>query len=135
PWTRSTRSVRRRSIRWHRRLTPWRVRSSAPSLTSNELAAARGRAGHCPAHDGASTMTWFRRGTPPPTQQDPQEDEDTPDALRRRLWDLVQLVNRSAGQLPVDAVVLSRKVTDTIREVIETSTDHQLDIYAVVQVN
>jgi hypothetical protein len=81
-------------------------------------------------------MTWFRRGgAPPPVQQNQPEDDDSPDALRRRLWDLVQLVNRSAGQLPVEAVVLSRKVTDTIREVIETSTDHQLDIYAIVQVN
>jgi hypothetical protein len=37
--------------------------------------------------------------------------------------------------LPVEAVVLARQVTDTVREVIETSGDRELDVYAVVQVN
>ena len=79
-------------------------------------------------------MTWFRRPReePPPS---PPPDEDSPDQLRRRLWELVQFINRSAGQLPVEAVVLSRQVTDTIREVIETSADRALDVYAVVQIN
>jgi predicted oxidoreductase len=81
-------------------------------------------------------MTWFRRSRdeppPPPT---PPEDEDSPDKLRRRLWELVQFVNRSAGRLPVEAVVLARQVTDRIREVIATSDDRPLDVYAVVQIN
>src|SRR4051794_3855552 len=81
-------------------------------------------------------MTWFRRSrddaSPPPT---PPEDEDSPDKLRRRLWELVQFVNRSAGRLPVEGVVLARQVTDRIREVIETSNDRPLDVYAVVQIN
>jgi hypothetical protein len=51
------------------------------------------------------------------------------------LWELVQFVNRSAGRLPVEAVVIARQVTDTIREVIETSDDRALDVYAVVQIN
>jgi hypothetical protein len=81
-------------------------------------------------------MTWFRRGhDTPPVQSEPEEDKDAPDALRRRLWELVQFINRNAGKLPVEAVVLSRQVTDTIREVIETSTDHALDVYAVVSIN
>ena len=79
--------------------------------------------------------SWFRRHEAPPTPPAPQEDPDTPDALRRRLWELVQLVNKSAGRLPVEAVVIARQVTDTIREVIETSHDRALDVYAVVQVN
>jgi hypothetical protein len=81
-------------------------------------------------------MTWFRRNrdepAPPPT---PPEDEDAPDKLRRRAWELVQFINRNAGKLPVEAVVLSRRVTDRVREVIETSTDRPLDVYAVVQIN
>jgi len=81
-------------------------------------------------------LTWFRRGrdepAPPPA---PAEDEDSPDKLRRRTWELVQFINRSAGRLPVEAVVLARQVTDRVREVIETSNDRPLDVYAVVQIN
>ena len=81
-------------------------------------------------------MTWFRRGhDTPPAQSEAEEDKDAPDALRRRLWELVQFINRNAGKLPVEAMVLSRQVTDTIREVIETSTDRALDVYAVVSIN
>jgi hypothetical protein len=81
-------------------------------------------------------MTWFRRQhEPPPGQPEPAEEQDSPDALRRRLWELVQFVNRSAGKLPVEAVVVSRQVADTIREVIDTSADRELDVYAVVQIN
>jgi predicted oxidoreductase len=88
-------------------------------------------------------VSWFRRGpdhppAPEPTQPvDPAAPgvEDSPDALRRRLWALVQFINHSAGRLPVDVVVVAREITDTVREVIDTSVDHDLDIYAVVQVN
>jgi predicted oxidoreductase len=81
-------------------------------------------------------MTWFRRGhEPQPVQPEPDEKQDSPDALRLRLWELVQFINRSAGKLPVEAVVVARQVTDTIRDVIETSHDRDLDVYAVVQVN
>ena len=79
--------------------------------------------------------SWFRRHETPPAPTQPQEDPDTPDALRRRLWELVQIVNKSAGRLPVEAVVIARQITDTIREVIDTSDDRPLDVYAVVQVN
>jgi hypothetical protein len=81
-------------------------------------------------------MTWFRRGhDSPPVQAEPEEEKDSPDALRRRLWELVQFINRSAGKLPVDAVVVSRQITDTIREVIETASDGDIDVYAVVSIN
>jgi len=80
-------------------------------------------------------VTWFRRGREDAAPPPPEEDEDAPDELRRRLWELVQFINRNAGQLPVEAVVLARRVTDRIREVIETSADRPLDVYAVVQVN
>ena len=55
--------------------------------------------------------------------------------MRRRLWELVQFVNRSAGRLPVEAVVAARETTDLIREFIETAADGELDVYAVVAVN
>ena len=80
--------------------------------------------------------SWFRRRQErPPTQSQRAEDEDAPDKLRLRLWELVRFVNRSAGRLPVEAVVVSRQITDIIREVIETSGDRDLDVYAVVQIN
>src|SRR3954449_7213844 len=79
-------------------------------------------------------MTWFRRNREEPTPP-PPEDEDAPDKLRQRQWELVQFINRHAGQLPVEAVVLARQVTDRVREVIETAADRPLDVYAVVQIN
>lgn len=80
-------------------------------------------------------MTWFRRNRDEPPTPPPEDDRDAPDKLRLRLWELVQFINRSAGHLPVEAVVLARQVTDRIREVIETSADRALDVYAVVQIN
>lgn len=80
--------------------------------------------------------SWLRRvRQPQPPQQAPDEDRDAPDKLRLRLWTQVQFINRNAGRLPIEAVVLARQVTDTVREVIETSTDKSLDVYAIVQVN
>jgi hypothetical protein len=81
--------------------------------------------------------SWLRRvrQPQPTTEQAPDEDRDTPEKLRLRLWSQVQFINRNAGRLPVEAVVIARQVTDTVREVIETSTDKTLDVYAVVQVN
>jgi hypothetical protein len=80
--------------------------------------------------------SWFRRGREnPPAQPQPQEDEDSPEKLRLRLWELIQFINRSAGKLPVEAVVVSRQITDTIRDVIDTASDRPLDVYAVVQIN
>ena len=80
-------------------------------------------------------MTWFRRNRDESPPAAPPEEEDSPDKLRRRLWEQVQFVNRSAGRLPIEAVVLARQVTDRIREVIATSDDRPLDVYAVVQIN
>src|SRR3954466_8140180 len=80
-------------------------------------------------------MTWFRRNRDEAAPPQPEQDRDTAEKLRVRLWELVQFINRNAGQLPVEAVVLARQVTDRIREVIETATDKALDVYAVVQIN
>ncbi len=56
--------------------------------------------------------------------------------LLARLWEQVQFVNKSAGHLPVEAVVVSRGITDTIRDVVETGNEGApLDVYAIVSIN
>ena len=81
-------------------------------------------------------MTWFRRGREEAPAPQPGPDAgDTPEALRLRLWELVQFINRSAGKLPVEAVVAARATTDSIREMIETSAERDLDVYSVVSIN
>jgi hypothetical protein len=82
-------------------------------------------------------MTWFRRvfGDEDARAQPPAADDDSPAVLRDRLWQLVRFVNGNAGKLPVEAVVTARSITDTIGQVIDTSSEHELDIYAVVQIN
>ncbi len=80
-------------------------------------------------------MTWFRRGHDDPAPAPPApQDDDSPQQLLREQWELVQFINRSAGKLPVEAVVIARDITDRIRAVIDTATGEHLDIYAVVQI-
>jgi hypothetical protein len=44
-------------------------------------------------------------------------------------------VNRSAGRLPTDAVVIARRITDMLAEVIDgADTERGLDIHAVVSI-
>lgn len=81
-------------------------------------------------------MTWFRRGQEQRVAAAQEEDQqDSPDQLRLRLAELVQFVNGSAGRLPVEAVVVTRQVTDTIGQVIAAADDGELDVYAVVSIN
>ncbi|MGI8678808.1 MAG: hypothetical protein ACR2LX_09010 [Jatrophihabitans sp.] len=89
-------------------------------------------------------MDWFRRGgsntteTPPAPDADPtrsNDESDSPEALLIRERELVQFINRNAGKLPVEAVVISRGITDTIRGVVDTASERELDIYAVVSIN
>ncbi|MDQ6851450.1 MAG: hypothetical protein M3070_16220 [Actinomycetota bacterium] len=76
-------------------------------------------------------MTWFRRAheAVAPTDEDP---DDSPEALLRSMFEQVREVNRHAGRLPNEAVVIARRLLDAVREVIETSSDRDLDIHAVV---
>jgi hypothetical protein len=78
---------------------------------------------------------WLRRGRDEQQPQSPPPDPDAPDALLRRLWELIQFVNRSAGHLPTDCLVLARRITDTLREVVDTSSERALDAHAVSQLN
>jgi len=65
----------------------------------------------------------------------PHEDpKDQPEALLSAVFDLVREVNRDAGKLPGEAVVVARRVLDVLRELVETSTDRELDVRAVVAI-
>lgn len=81
-------------------------------------------------------MTWFRRAQERAQDSlgNDEDPEDKPEALLARMFDLVREVNRNAGKLPAEAVVVARRVLDAIREVVETSADRPLDVHAVVSV-
>jgi len=96
-------------------------------------------------------MIWNRRAredvreVPPPTPAPGRgpaapagnvlgDDADSPAALRRAVDQLDRFVNRNAGRLPSAAVVNARAVTDTLRQVIDTSATRPLDVYAVIAI-
>jgi hypothetical protein len=83
---------------------------------------------------------WFRR-TQERAQEvarsslAPQDDpKDKPEALLASVFDLVHEVNGAAGRLPVEGVVIARRVLDVVREVIETSSERELDVRAIVSI-
>lgn len=81
-------------------------------------------------------MTWFRRAQDRAQESlgDGEDPEDKPEALQARMWDLVREVNRNAGRLPAEAVVVARRVLDAVRAVIDTAVERPLDVHAVVSV-
>lgn len=80
-------------------------------------------------------MTWFRRLREEVREPDAPDPGDSPDALRAKIFDLNALINRSAGRLPGEAVVIARRITDAVREVIDgADPEHGLDIHAVVSI-
>jgi hypothetical protein len=86
-------------------------------------------------------MTWFRRLLPPPAAPAPEPspavpeaDGDDPATLRGNLTQLNRFLNQNSGRLPGESVVTARRVTDVLREVIDTSEIRPLDIYAVISV-
>ena len=87
-------------------------------------------------------MTWFRKLLPPvapapapePSVAGPELDGDDPTTLRIELARLNRFLNQNSGQLPGESVVTARRVTDVLREVIDTSEVRPLDIYAVISV-
>ena len=71
----------------------------------------------------------------PPGAGLPEPDEgDSPRELRHDMDGVISYLNRNAGQLPGVAVVQARRITDTLRETIDTSEDRPLDVYAVLAV-
>ncbi len=59
---------------------------------------------------------------------------DSPESLRAAMISLNRFVNSSAGKLPADAVVASRRITDVVAEVLDTTEVRPLDVYAVISV-
>jgi len=81
-------------------------------------------------------VTWFRRASERAQQQlTPEEDpKDKPEALLASMFERVREINANAGRLPVEGVVIARRVLDAVREVIETSSERDLDVRAVVSI-
>jgi hypothetical protein len=80
-------------------------------------------------------MALFRRPQARPAPPAEPEPDDSPDALRRALSQLVAFINQNAGRLPGESVVAARQVTDAVRDVIDTSGDDgDLDVYAIISV-
>jgi hypothetical protein len=80
---------------------------------------------------------WLRRFArePAPDELPAAEDpDDRPEALLRRHRELVSTVNRSAGRLPPEAVVLARGVLDAVRQVISVAAERELDVRATILV-
>jgi hypothetical protein len=76
-----------------------------------------------------------RAPSSPPFADLPLRDEcDSPQVLRDGMDDAIAFINRSAGRLPGVAVVNARRITDALRETIDTSEVSPLDVYAVVAV-
>jgi hypothetical protein len=80
-------------------------------------------------------MALFRRPQARPAPPAEPEPDDSPDALQRALSQLVAFINQNAGKLPGESVVAARRVTDAVREVLDTSDDDgDLDVYAIISV-
>jgi len=81
-------------------------------------------------------VPWFRRPESASLVPLAPEDDpgDSPDALRAAIAAVVRLINSSAGQLPLRAVVAARRITDVLTEVVDTSEVRPLDVYAVISV-
>ena len=50
------------------------------------------------------------------------------------MFERVHEVNAAAGRLPVEGVVVARRVLDVVREVIETSSERELDMRAIIAI-
>lgn len=84
-------------------------------------------------------MDWFRRTRDEAQAEVEPDPTDSPEALLAKVFDVNSLINSNAGRLPAEAVVVARRVTDTLREVIEGADTERgaagaLDIYAVVSI-
>jgi hypothetical protein len=77
-------------------------------------------------------MTWFRRAQEHVAQPPGPDPEDTPEAMLKVLFERSGEINQSAGHLPVEAVVVARRVLDAVREVIDTNAERELDMRAIV---
>ncbi|TAM93155.1 MAG: hypothetical protein EPN43_01145 [Jatrophihabitans sp.] len=82
-------------------------------------------------------MDWFRRGRDDrlPLPGAEPAPEDSPQSLLASIVAVNALINGNAGRLPVEAVVIVRRVTDTLREVVDGADPQRgPDVYAVVSI-
>lgn len=70
-----------------------------------------------------------------PSVGESAEVPDSPAALAAELFRLNRFINSSAGQLPGEGVVASRRITDTVETVLHSTRDRDLDIHARVSLN
>lgn len=90
-----------------------------------------------PESGGRRRGFWQRlrdRDEPAAVVQPPVASGDSPAELRRAVAEVVRLVNSRSGDLPVAAVVNARRLTDLLREVVDTTEVRPLDVYAVMSV-
>ncbi len=83
-------------------------------------------------------INWLfgRREDAPTVEARPQaEVPDSPAALASELFRLTRFINASAGQLPTEAMVVARRITDTVGTVLHATRDRDLDIHARVSLN
>lgn len=85
-------------------------------------------------------MNWLfgrsqERAPADPIMRPPPPEEDSPVALAAMRFSANRFINSSAGQLPAEAVVAARRVTDVIDTVLYTTRDRDLDIHARVSIN
>lgn len=78
--------------------------------------------------------SWFRRAQN--AVSEPQEPaQDSPEVLASTLADLIRMINRNAGRLPVAAVVAARRVTDAVDEILDSIADDVTpDVQAIISV-
>ena len=84
-------------------------------------------------------MRWFRwwgddNDASPPAAEPPADQAGDPERIRGRIVDAEHFVNQHASRLPAAAVVKARWLTDTLREILDTSATRPLDIHAVLLV-
>jgi hypothetical protein len=80
-------------------------------------------------------MTLHRRGRREPPQPPPGPDPaDEPHALLGEVFELNRFVNANAGRLPGEAVVIARRITDTVREILDGAAQHPLDVHTTVAI-
>ena len=84
-------------------------------------------------------MRWFRwwgeaDDAPAPATDPVSDAAGDPETIAARIGEAEHFVNQQASRLPAAAVVKSRWLTDTLREILDTSATRPLDIHAVLLV-
>jgi len=84
-------------------------------------------------------LAWFTRrraddAATPPAAPPAGDPDDSPPALTSAIEQLNREINRGAGRLPLTAVVGARRITDTLQQVVDTSTTRPLDVYALLSI-